>query len=590
MADFLGDTACDMKWPWSALVVLAFISAVGTSLAAGATDEGWVIESFDAQIEIQSDGRLQIEERIDVDFGPLERHGIYRDIPVVYDWPHEKRKQRVYELDVLSVTDARRRAIRYESSRSGANAQIKIGDPGRTITGRQTYVISYTVRGVLNAFSEHDELYWNVTGGEWPVPILKASATVRAPAALAQTTCYVGPLGSTERCASMRSLARGAVFTAGKVLVPGEQLTVVGSLPKGVVAEPRPLLQDRPREFAEFFELTAGWLAAAALVAVGGLGVLVWKWWSAGRDDPERVTIVPEYEPPDGLRPAQVGLIVDERADTLDVTATIVDLAVRGYLTITEIPKEGLLGKRDWLLTRVRQADDVLGYERTIFDGLFDTEEVRLSALKKRFYVTLSRAQSELYGDAVERKWFPLDPSRVRVTYAVAGVGLVVVAGIVAAAFGYLAGGGLMGIGALVPAVAVVATSGAMPRKTRDGAELARRALGFKRYMDVAETDRQRFAEKEQIFAEYLPFAIVFGCVDRWARAFEGIDLKQATSGWYHGSSLASFSAMDMSRDLSSFSSQVSSSIASTPGSSSSSGFSGGGSGGGGGGGGGGSW
>ncbi|MEK7861707.1 MAG: DUF2207 domain-containing protein [Chloroflexota bacterium] len=579
-----------MKWPWSALVVLAFIFAVGTPLAAGATDEGWIIESFDAQIEIQSDGRLQIEERIDVDFGRLERHGIFRDIPVVYDWPQETRKQRVYELQVLSVADAQRRAIRYESSRSGANAQIKIGDPDRTITGRQSYVISYTVRGVLNAFSEHDELYWNVTGGKWPVPILKASATVRAPAALAQTTCYVGPLGSTDRCASTQGLARGAVFTAGRVLGPGEQLTVVGSLRKGVVPEPRPLLQDRPRELTEFFELTPWWLAVSVFVAISGLSVLVWRWWTAGRDDPERVTIVPEYEPPDGHRPAQIGLVVDERADTLDVTATIVDLAVRGYLTITEIPKEGLLGKRDWLLTRVRQADDVLGYERTIFDGLFDTQEVKLSALKKHFYVTLAKAQKELYRDAVKRGWFPLDPSRVRVTYAVAGFGLVILAGVVAVALGYLAGGGVVGLAALVPAVAVIAMSGAMPRKTRDGAELARRAHGFKRYMEVAETDRQRFAEKEQIFADYLPFAIVFRCVDRWAKAFEGIDLKQATSGWYSGSSLATFSAMDMSRDLSSFSSQVSSAIASTPGSSGSSGFSGGGSGGGGGGGGGGSW
>lgn len=574
----------------AAVAVLAALALLAPALA-NAADDGWVIESFDAQIEIQADGRLRIEERIDVDFGPLERHGIFRDIPVVYEWPHEARKQRVYELQVNSVTDARRRAVRYETQRVGANAEIKIGDPDRTVTGRQTYVIAYTVRGVLNGFTDHDELYWNVTGGDWPTPILKATATVRAPAALQRTACYVGPLGSTDPCATTQSLARGAVFSAGKVLVPGEQLTIVASLAKGVVPEPRPLLQDRPREIWEFFDLTPAWLAAAVIVAVLGLVLLFWRWWTAGRDQPERVTIVPEYEPPDGLRPAQIGLVVDERADTLDVTATIVDLAVRGYLTITEIPKEGLFGQRDWLLTRTRPADDVAGYERTIFDGIFDQEEVKLSALKKRFYVTLARAQKELYADAVERGWFPLDPARVRVTYAVAGVGFVVLALVVAAGLGYLAGGGIVGLAGLLPAFALIGTSGVMPRKTREGAEMARRALGFKRYMEVAEAERQRFAERERIFAEYLPFAIVFGCVDQWAKAFEGIDLKAATSTWYHGSSLATFSAMDMSRDLSSFSSQVSSVIASTPGSSGSSGFGGGGgAGGGGGGGGGGSW
>jgi uncharacterized membrane protein len=130
-----------------------------------------------------------------------------------------------------------------------------------------------------------------------------------------------------------------------------------------------------------------------------------------------------------------------------------------------------------------------------------------------------------------------------------------------------------------------------MPRKTREGAELLRRTLGFRHYMEIAEKERQRFAERENMFSEYLPYAIVFGCVEKWARAFSDIDAAAATSSWYTGSSLGAFSASDLSSNLSSFSNQVSSTIASTPGGSGGSGFSGGGgSGGGGGGGGGGSW
>ncbi|HUQ42407.1 MAG TPA: hypothetical protein VM052_07895, partial [Candidatus Limnocylindrales bacterium] len=154
-----------------------------------------------------------------------------------------------------------------------------------------------------------------------------------------------------------------------------------------------------------------------------------------------------------------------------------------------------------------------------------------------------------------------------------------------------VAGGGIVGLAAGIPALGLIAASGVMPAKTRAGADLERQAQGFRRYMEVAEKDRQRFAERENIFAEYLPYAIVYGCVDQWAKAFEGLDLKEATSSWYTGSTLANFSAMNMSRDLSSFSQQISTTIASTPGGSGGSGFSGGGgSGGGGGGGGGGSW
>ena len=99
-----------------------------------------------------------------------------------------------------------------------------------------------------------------------------------------------------------------------------------------------------------------------------------------------------------------------------------------------------------------------------------------------------------------------------------------------------------------------------------------------------------RFAERANLFYEYLPYAIVFGATDRWAKAFEGLaDEATSGAGWYLSSrpltALAFADAMD------SFAVTSAGTIASTPGGSGSSGFSGGGfSGGGGGGGGGGSW
>jgi uncharacterized membrane protein len=160
----------------------------------------------------------------------------------------------------------------------------------------------------------------------------------------------------------------------------------------------------------------------------------------------------------------------------------------------------------------------------------------------------------------------------------------------------------LGGLGAAIIAAPVVlagllllALSRAMPRRTATGRELFRRVLGFREYMEVAETDRQRFNEEAGIFEKYLPYAIVFDCVDKWAKAFEGLEGQPAqTSGWYvsSGGSFGSraFSAAAFSSSIASFSSSISSAIASTPGGSGGSGFSGGSSGGGGGGGGGGSW
>jgi uncharacterized membrane protein len=129
-----------------------------------------------------------------------------------------------------------------------------------------------------------------------------------------------------------------------------------------------------------------------------------------------------------------------------------------------------------------------------------------------------------------------------------------------------------------------------MPRRTAKGSEALRRVLGFRLFIDTAEKDRAKFAEQANIFSEYLPYAVVFGCVEKWARVFREIDTQAQVQGWYAGSHPgATFAAADFSRSLETFSSSVSNVIASTPGSSGSSGF-GGSSGGGGGGGGGGSW
>lgn len=616
--------------------LLAAVAVLVLLAAPAAADDGWVIDRFVADIEIQRDGTLNITESIDVDFLALgDRHGIFRVIPVRYQWDADPKMLRVYDVDVRSVRDASGRSLTYETSEgAGPNFSIRIGDADRIVTGKQAYRINYTVRGALNPQPDHDELFWNVNGGEWDVPMRAVGATVRtAFDAFTAVTCYEGPRGSTKACQSSFS-PRLAAFSATAPLPAGDQLTIVTALRKGAVTEPVPMLQRRDREIGEYFEVTPFTVGGALIAMLGGLGLVARLWWTAGRDEREHETIVAEYEPPEKIRPAQAGLLIDESADTKDVTATIVDLAVRGYLRITELPASGIfgLGEKDWTLTRTAgkaDPDALQPYERTIYDGLFgrgaldaaqavvvglikrfsarpgdaeDTraefetepaDEVKLSALKKRFYTTLAKAQRELYGDSVDRKWFAGDPQHVRQIYGVLGVVAIVVAGVLVFGLGSTLGAGLIGLGLVVAALAFLAVASRMPRKTRTGAELHRRTLGFRHYMEIAEKERQRFAERENIFSEYLPYAIVFGCVEKWANAFKDIDAAAATSSWYTGSSLGAFSANDLSSNLSSFSSQVSSTIASTPGGSGGSGFSGGGgggSGGGGGGGGGGSW
>jgi Predicted membrane protein (DUF2207) C-terminal domain/Predicted membrane protein (DUF2207) N-terminal domain len=617
----------------------------GTALlwmAPARAQSGERIDSYDVNIAIERNGSILVVERIDYDFDGNSRHGIFRDIPnrLLYD----KKYDRVFPIDVISVqSDA---PDQFKLTNDNGQLHIRIGDPDRTITGRHSYTITYEVRGALNAFAEHDELYWNAIGNSWQVPIGTATAQVTAPADLTGTACFQGETGSTLQCEQARADGPTATF-AQSSLQPYEGMTVVVGLPKGVVPEPRPILKER-WSFVRAFSVTpttasvAGALLVVLVVAIGQ------AMWRTGRDRrvvgspidvafvtkgaPEQAvplmerTITPvEYSPPEDIRPGQLGTLKDEVANPLDVTATIVDLAVRGYLRIEEIPKEGWFGKPDWRLVKIKEPDtELLVYERMLLDALFedadpegiqDVEEagpervpdvepspseeraplrpdvalpeVKLSSLKQHFVSRLHRVQKSLYADAVKRGWFTERPDKVRTRWRLrailllgAGVGLTVLL----AARTHL---GLIAIPVILAGLVLLAGANDMPRRTAKGTGLVRRVRGFRTYIDTAEAQEARFQERENIFSKYLPYAIVFGLTEKWARAFAALAEEMPQTSWYVGTRPFAFTTFASSIDH--FTVSSAGTIASTPGGSGGSGF-GGGSGGGGGGGGGGSW
>ncbi|MER3405687.1 MAG: hypothetical protein C4289_11455 [Chloroflexota bacterium] len=351
--------------------------------------------------------------------------------------------------------------------------------------------------------------------------------------------------------------------------------------------EPRPDLVARPRPFTRYFDLTPVTIGGSLMVLAVVTGALVWSWWTFGRDrryttlyylsdNPSEETrpllasdpIVVEFTPPEEIRPAQIGVLLDERADTLDCTATIVELAVRGYLKISELAADGIIerlfNKKDWLLTRTDKDDrDLLPYERILLQGLFEEgSPVKLSELKNEFYTHLYKAQESLYRDVVQRGWFPHRPDRVRLVWAVLGLLAAALGVLVSFGLGARYGAALIGAPVVLGGLLLTILSPWMPHRTALGQEMLRRALGFRQYIATAEKDRQKFNEQQNLFSEYLPYAIVFRCVDKWARAFAGIDTVAATSSWYTGH--GSFTPSEFSRQLNGFASDVSSVIAST--------------------------
>ena len=575
-----------------------------------AQDTGWTITSFNSSYTIRSDRTIDVVERIAVDFGTLERHGIFRDIPVRYHrvvrpgLPFDAGRVSV-DLDVLGVTDASGRELRSKITR-GDRVRIRIGDADEMVTGKQLYVLHYRLGSGLGFFADHDELYWQVTGTDWPVPILRAAAnvTIAAPAAAIDTAgssawCYAGwaESSSSDRCTAAVTGSGEYHFESGR-LEPGEGLTLVAAFPKGVIAPPT-ALQEAMAVVAKW------WPVALPIVALVFMFDL---WWRRGRE-PSAGSIVPVWRPPQGVPPGAAGALADQSADMDDVVATLLDMAVRGYVTIQEVQPGGPLGiaagdsfvaktlrsigigDTDWELRRTDrpEGDELVPYERSVLAGVFDGKPCRrMSELHNEFYKHLPEIRKGMYGFLVEKGFFPSSPQTVRSRYIVAGVVFCVLAFWLAIALkNIILGAGLVGTG-----LVFLAFANAMPKKTLSGARAWRDIEGLKEYIRRAEKAQLEFSQgperTTQLFETLLPYAVALNVSDIWVKQFATV-LASSPPTWYTGTTPGRFDVRGFQSGIGDFRSAAAKTMGSAPGSSSGSG--GGGSvGGGGGGGGGGSW
>jgi uncharacterized membrane protein YgcG len=599
------------------------------AVVAGPQTSGREITRYDATAQLDVDGTAHVVLDFDFDFGDDPGHGPFLTLVTRqgYDDQHD-RAFRYSDIHASSPTGAPAQVNREDTDDA---IVLRIGDPDRgDISGTQTYCVSYTVKGLVNpANPEHsgDELYWNVIGSGWEVPLDDISVTVTGPADVEGVACFAGPGGSAEPCTSAQHSGPTSTF-AQDALAVGDQLSTVTGWPGGTFPGVEPIIVSKPDPAAAFRPLSA-WGAVALVVLVGGVVLAVRRVRRVGRDRAylgltpglrpgagltsgsgfrdKRAPVAVQFTPPDGVHPGQVGTLVDEKADPVDVTATLVDLAVRGYLRIEAVPRSDPKKEpKDWTLVQLeRPAGDALEpYEATLLNALFTgRSSVTLSDLRTTFASSMKSVQDGLYEDVTKRGWFRSNPSSVRAAWFAAGIALVVAGGVVG--FFLLAAGitwrgvVLVPIALAIVGVVVMALANRAPARTADGTAVLAQTLGFRQYIATAEANQIRFEEGQDIFSRYLPYAIVFGLTDRWARVFAELAAQGravAQPSWYVGGGFypgpGLFWATGLASSMDRFSSIATSSLsAPTPGSSGGSGFGGGGfSGGGVGGGGGGGW
>jgi hypothetical protein len=325
----------------------AFAILLALAVPASAQVAGEHIAAYDVTIVIQPNGTLALTEAILYDFGDTAHHGIFRDL--VEHETYNAHEDRRYEISNVHVTTDSGASAQTQITHQGAFLHIRVGDPNNTVTGQHLYTITYDVKGAPLTFVDHDELYWDAISNQWPVPILRATVRVRAPATVTNVACYAGPQGSRLTCDTAAKAADTARFTDA-ALDSYSGLTVVIAMPKGTIQPPPAPILARRRTLGDAFAVRPNTVAPAGVLALIGILVIVWLALRRGRDRrytgsavdaalgnttgdeqavPLRTAAGPvEFVPPDNIRPGEVGTLLDEHANVLDVTSSIIDLAV----------------------------------------------------------------------------------------------------------------------------------------------------------------------------------------------------------------------------------------------------------------------
>ncbi len=569
---------------WILAVLCGFAVTVPDATEA---QRQYFVESFNATIQVREDGSIRVIESIRFRFEG-SYNGVYRTIPVEYETDRGF-KYRLF-LNIESITDESGSSLRYEQSKERGYRKFKIYVPNASDVTR-TITLRYTIANALRFFEEHDELYWNVTGTEWDVPIQAASALVELPpeATGLRASAFVGQRGSTEQASAIDELESGFYFEPGRGLRFHEGLTIVVGWDSGVVDKPGAVT-------GLIFFLKANWLLLLPILTFAGM---FWLWNDRGKD-PSLRPITPQYKPPEGMTAAEAGTLVDNNPDPRDITATIVDLAIRGHLRIEETEKShlaGLIKVTEYTFVRLTDPEawyQLPGHELLLLEGLFDegtSSIVELSDLENEFYKTLAKIKVKIYQELVAGGYYRKRPDKVRAIYITGGV----ILGAALVFFVQFLADFLM-ISVVTGTIAAVLTplpilffGYHMPARTKRGARKLEEVLGFEEFLNRVEADHfRRMITSPEQFEEGLPYAMALGVEKKWARVFD--DIYKEPPQWYVGRHHGVFRPSIFVGDLNSMCQRAGTTMASSPRSSGGSGFGGGSSGGGFGGGGGGAF
>jgi uncharacterized membrane protein len=505
------------------LVLLAFL------LALPAFAREWRITNFSSSMQVAPDGTMTVRENLEVSFEG-QFHGIYRDIPIQYPGPHGSNY--TLFLTVTSVTDGQGNKLKYDSSVQGDFRHLKIYIPDAVNTTK-VVDINYTVKNAVRWFDDHDELYWNVTGNDWPVPIDSAMAIILFPPNAANNLrgqAFTGVYGSEGRDATATVNGNVVKVSTNGALEMREGVTADVYITKGVLTQPSQLT------FALWFIRSN----VIVLLPLWAFVVMFFFWWTKGRDPKPDTSVAPMYEPPKDMTPAEVGTLTNDSVHPRDITSTLVDLAVKGYLKIEEVESKMLVfSHRDYIFHSLKPQgswDSLQAHERVMLNHLFagGRDQIRMSELRNQFYVAIPTIKEDILAELKGKGMYSVDPDSAH-AYVFIGVILTALPFVLVQVLkvaDVLASVGMVILAGLISLIIVFLFARIMPAKSLKGVRTKVEILGLQEFINRVDADRLRRMPPDT-FEKILPYAMVLGIENHWAKAFAGI--VQNPPAWYVG-------------------------------------------------------
>ena len=554
-----------------AICLAAFLAV----LPAFAAVRQLVIQHFDDEVVVSEDGTIDVTETIEARFSGENWHGLYRMIPTEYTNPEGLNYSLL--IDHITVTDSDGHSLKYDQSREGRYTKFKIYIPNAD-DSTHTVILHYRVLDAIRFFEDHDELYWNVTGNDWEVPIEFASAHIALPAGVTglHAVAYTGATGSRVQDAVVEVHDNFVDIHTTRPLSFHQGLTAVIGFDKNFVHQP-----SGAAKFVQFLRSNT-----PLLIPIGVFFVMFWLWWTRGRG-PEHQAIAVQYEPPDKLTPGECGTLVDNEAAMRDITATLVDLAVKGYLTIEQRDESHLLGlshSKEYIFHLKKSPAEwtsARAHEQQMLAALFGNgaiTDVKLSDLQNHFYTQIPGIRDSIFEALMTDNYYLHRPDTVRQGYIGAGlaIGFLTVAGNVVLARATGIASATWIIAGIATGLVICGFGYFMSARTVTGQRALEKVLGFEDFLGRTQKDQiDRLQTTPELFEKYLPYAMALHVEKKWVQVFSGITMQPPS--WYQGSYGSGFMPYLLVNDLSMMSTQAGTTMASSPRSSGGSGFGGGG-------------